>query len=113
MNRHTSSRSGVVEDIVRQIVENFHPIRVIVFGSEARGDATPESDIDLMVIFDEIDRSRRYEIVAKLMGSVVSPISVDFFVTDLAEYEAGKDVNGTMVYWPAHEGMVLHDAAVA
>ena len=33
-----------------RVVEEFAPQRVILFGSHARGDATPDSDVDLLVI---------------------------------------------------------------
>jgi len=37
--------------MVERIVESFHPLRVILFGSHARGDAKVDSDIDLLVSF--------------------------------------------------------------
>src|SRR5579884_33437 len=36
--------------VVRQIVEQFHPQRIILYGSRAYGIPTPESDFDLMVV---------------------------------------------------------------
>jgi len=45
---------------VDDVVEAFDPERIIVFGSVARGDEHPESDLDLLVLFDELpDRVRR------------------------------------------------------
>lgn len=41
-----------IDAIVRQIVEKFHPQRIILFGSYARGNPRPESDVDLLVIMD-------------------------------------------------------------
>jgi len=38
---------------VERIVETANPLRVIAFGSWARGEHTPESDLDLAVILDE------------------------------------------------------------
>jgi predicted nucleotidyltransferase len=38
-----------IEQITRKIVEAFHPARIVLFGSRARGDARPDSDVDLMV----------------------------------------------------------------
>jgi predicted nucleotidyltransferase len=41
-----------IEDAVRQIVEQFDPQRVILFGSYAYGQSRPESDVDLLVVMD-------------------------------------------------------------
>jgi len=40
---------SLIQEITRRIVEGVHPERVILFGSRARGNALPESDIDLFV----------------------------------------------------------------
>jgi len=42
-----------VNELVRQIVEAVHPLRIILFGSAARGEAGPESDIDVLVVMPE------------------------------------------------------------
>lgn len=44
-----ASREAIM-DFVRQLVEIYHPEQVILFGSYAKGDARPKSDIDLLVI---------------------------------------------------------------
>ena len=39
-----------IQDLCRQIVENFHPQKVILFGSYAYGKPTEDSDVDLLVV---------------------------------------------------------------
>ena len=39
-----------VDEIVRRIVAAFHPRRILMFGSRARGEARPESDLDLCIV---------------------------------------------------------------
>jgi uncharacterized protein len=41
-----------INSVVRQIVDKFHPQKIILFGSYARGNFRPESDVDLLVIMD-------------------------------------------------------------
>ena len=48
-----SSDEPVLAEIVRRLVEAFHPERVYLFGSRTRGDDGPHSDYDLMVIVNE------------------------------------------------------------
>jgi len=59
--REVNGKKGVsdetLQDIIRRIVEVAHPERIILFGSAARGEMGPNSDLDLLVIkrgqFDE------------------------------------------------------------
>lgn len=99
--------------ITEQIVTGFDPVRIILFGSVARGDEGPDSDIDLMVVFDRVEPGTRRDLVARLMRDIKVPVPFDVFVTDVAEFEAKKNVNGTIYYWPAREGVTLHERAVA
>jgi len=38
-----------IAQIVQTIVETLHPERIVLFGTRARGEAEPDSDVDLMV----------------------------------------------------------------
>ena len=46
----------VVLDMADCLVETFHPERIYLFGSYARGDVTPDSDYDLMMIVSDSDQ---------------------------------------------------------
>ena len=49
------SSRPVPKELLDAIVAHFNPQRVILFGSQARGDARPNSDIDLLVDDDTPD----------------------------------------------------------
>lgn len=41
-----------IDEVVKQIVEKFKPQKIILFGSYARGNPRPESDVDLLVVME-------------------------------------------------------------
>jgi uncharacterized protein len=41
-----------IDQVVKQIVERFKPQKIILFGSYARGNPHPESDVDMLVVMD-------------------------------------------------------------
>jgi uncharacterized protein len=40
----------IIDDLVRRIVAAAHPLRIVLFGSAARGALGPDSDLDIMVV---------------------------------------------------------------
>jgi predicted nucleotidyltransferase len=73
--------------IKRRIVRGFHPTRIILFGSQARGDARPDSDVDLLVILPRTDHRRRAaaRIEAALAGI---PLATDIVVATPTDVDA-------------------------
>ena len=94
------------EHLVQRIAERFSPDKIILFGSYARGDAAPDSDIDLLVLFPEVaDPNKR---AAELYAALVDfPHPADIVVSTTFRFERYRNVVNT-VYWPAsREGKVL------
>jgi len=96
---------------VDDIVAAFQPRQVIVFGSVARGEDGPDSDLDLMVVLDSVEAAQRLDVMAKLRRCITAPVPVDVMVTDPEEIERRKDVAGSAHYWPLREGKVVYDRA--
>lgn len=49
-----------LEEIVRRLIEAYQPERIYLFGSKARGESTPDSDYDLLVVVpDDASEERR------------------------------------------------------
>ncbi|MEI6424625.1 MAG: nucleotidyltransferase domain-containing protein, partial [Lentisphaerota bacterium] len=60
----------IIQTMVSLITRNFHPEKIILFGSYARGDAGPDSDADLLIVMNtgKNRRLRKVEILSKLAG---------------------------------------------
>jgi uncharacterized protein len=101
---------AALDNLVRQIAERFSPEKIILFGSRARGDAGPDSDIDLLVLFSDVaDPNKR---AAELYASLSDfPSPMDIVVSTSSRFERYRNVVNT-VYWPAsREGRILYERA--
>jgi predicted nucleotidyltransferase len=98
-----------VPEIVQELVHASDPERVILFGSVARADDGPDSDIDIMVVLRSMDYERRHDWAVRLRAALPSVLPVQVFVTDLRECERRRDVIGSMHYWPLREGRLLYE----
>jgi uncharacterized protein len=55
----TLTKPEAIEEITRRLIDFYHPLRIYLFGSEARGDAGPDSDLDFLVVVpDDIPEDR-------------------------------------------------------
>ena len=103
----------ISEDTIQRAVERLvsaaNPSKVILFGSYARGDATEDSDLDLMVIEPEVQNTGEEMIrLHRVVGDV--GIGVDLLVYSDGEASRRSQVPGTLLYWAFREGRVLYDA---
>ena len=56
INQRLRIPQAAVEDIVDQIVANFHPLKIFLFGSYANGNPRSESDLDILVVMETPQR---------------------------------------------------------
>ena len=85
-----------LEHLVQCIVTAVHPLRVIVFGSSARGEMTSESDIDVLVVMPEGTHRRR---TAQHLYQVINGVKVpfDLIVATPSDLEEQRD-NPDLIY---------------
>lgn len=95
--------------MVRRIAERFSPERIILFGSQARGDAKEDSDIDLLVLFRDVDNPRDRAVELHQAVGDCSDLPKDLLVSTVGRFERYRNVVNT-VYWAAsREGRVVYE----
>jgi predicted nucleotidyltransferase len=101
---------GGIKEAVRRIIERFHPVKIILFGSRARGESRPWSDADLLVVMP-VKGSRRD--AATSIDLVLSGIRLpmDIIVVTPDDVERGRRVIGSIIQTALREGKVLHEVA--
>jgi uncharacterized protein len=99
-----------IDDAVQKIVDQFHPAKIILFGSYARGAERPDSDVDLLVVMDVKDSKRRQAAEIDLALSDRT-FPLDLIVVTPEEFEKYRDIVGHILYPAVREGKILYDAA--
>ncbi|MBN2128521.1 MAG: nucleotidyltransferase domain-containing protein [Sedimentisphaerales bacterium] len=96
--------------MVERIVSRFGPERIILFGSRARRDADPDSDVDLLIVMP-VKGSRCKKAVEVAVSLHDFAVPKDVIIVTPEEFEWRKDVVG-IIEWPAaREGEVLYARA--
>ncbi len=96
-------------EIIRdRIVRDFSPEKLILFGSQARGQATPHSDIDLLVVFAEVKDKRRIAVdIHRCLADL--PVGTDILITTPEEISRRGWIVGTILRSALHEGKVIYE----
>lgn len=94
--------------MARRIAVQFHPDRVILFGSHARGTAGPDSDVDLLVVMPA-NGSRREQAVEIDVALSGIKMPVDVVVVTPEDIERERRIPGTLIRPALDEGKVLYE----
>ena len=99
---------GLLDEVVRRLVDEFDPVRIYLFGSHAWGKPDEHSDIDLMVILASsddrpIDRMGRAQRCLRKIAA-----SKDILVRTLAEFERYMHLRASLEYQVKQQGVVLY-----
>ena len=101
----------IAEETIRQAVATLvaaaNPERIVLFGSYARGDAHADSDLDLLVVENEVtDRAKEMVRLNRALRPLRVP--VDVLVVSSDELERYGREAGSVYWWALKEGRVLH-----
>ena len=100
---------ATLDEIVRRVVEVAQPERVILFGSAARGEMGPHSDVDLLIVKKNAHRRSLGTLIRRSLYGV--PASVDIVVVTPEDVERYKDANALIIKPALQEGKVVYEAA--
>jgi len=102
------SLDGATKCAIERVVALTSPERIYVFGSRARGDFEPDSDLDLLIVVPDPvgdHRQRQTELQHALVGC--RPI-VEPWIMGRIEFEETRDVVGGLAYPATHDGYLVY-----
>jgi len=107
----SASVTGVIDDATiteagRRLAEAAPGARVVLFGSHARGDAGPRSDLDFLVVEPEVENAA---VESVRLGRALRGLGVaaDVVVVRERDVEEWRDVRGSLVHAALADGRVL------
>ncbi len=99
---------SLLAEIVRRVVEAVAPEKIVLFGSAARGEMGPDSDLDLLVIKSGVHRREAARTIGRRLIGV--PIPIDVIVATPEDLSRFGDSIG-MIYRPAlREGRTVYSS---
>jgi predicted nucleotidyltransferase len=99
-------------EIVRRLIAAIDPDRIILFGSRARGDASPDSDYDLLIVKDTAERTlllaqKGYRALLGLPGPVDLIVETPERIANL------RDCPWVIHHDAVREGRILYERSAA
>jgi predicted nucleotidyltransferase len=108
MTKEAEAHLDLLPEITRRILAVSKPQKIVLFGSFARGDYDPDSDLDLLVILDEVESPRaESNRLRRALRGLLAPI--DVVVASRQQVERHRQTIG-LIYRPAlEEGKVIYE----
>jgi predicted nucleotidyltransferase len=107
--KNMATYSDVIPQLVQRIVDEVRPLRIIIFGSGARGEMGPDSDIDILVVMPDGTHRRR---TAQLLYRKIRGAGVPFdvLVATPSDLEKHRDNIGLIYRTILEEGKEVYAA---
>ncbi|TAK21794.1 MAG: HEPN domain-containing protein [Chloroflexota bacterium] len=92
--------------LVSRLVRRYHPVEVVLFGSCARGEAGPNSDVDLLLVVDTVQEQHARATVTAALGD--GPVAKDVVVTTPERLSREGHLRGLVYRNALREGRRLY-----
>ena len=99
----------VPSQLLDQIVAHFHPQRVILFGSAARGEAGPDSDLDLVVVVDDNTPPEKFDVRSVYAARRGYHGAVDILPCRASVLASRARAKGSFADIVLHEGVTVYE----
>ncbi len=100
----------IIQEATKRLVDQFHPERIILFGSHARGSADEHSDVDFLVIVGPGAKRNRLRMMVAMDGALGGMgFAKDIVVLTPEEFEEDKEIPGTIARYAMKEGRLLYE----
>ena len=101
---------AVLEEIVRRLVATYRPQRVYLFGSRASGEASTDSDYDVLVVVEASEEPMHRRARAAHAAFEGIPAAVDVLVWTREEFDERLGVVTSLPATVVRYGKLLHAA---
>ena len=102
-------RQAIIRQICRLIVQDFQPEKIILFGSQAYGKPTPDSDIDLLVVLPVVKDALEQSVL--MLKKLTLPISIDLMARTSGQIQQRLKMGDSFIKEIIEAYEVLEDPA--
>jgi predicted nucleotidyltransferase len=102
------SDDATIAVTIERIRAACDPRRIVLFGSRARGQAGPDSDVDLLVVLDRIENRRREAVALRRLLADL-PLAKDLVLATPEEIASRGNLVGSVLRPALRDGVVLHE----
>jgi predicted nucleotidyltransferase len=98
----------LLDEVTKRLAESIHPERIYLFGSHAAGRADDDSDVDLLAVIPDTDRSTRKIAIEGRSSLRDFPISFDLIVCTKSQFDRYVDVKNTIMNEVLCDGRLVY-----
>ena len=102
----------MIAEMVKAIVDEVDPVQIILFGSQAKGNAKPDSDVDLLVVEEQPfgPQRSRYQEIKRIRRSLSSyRVPKDILVYSQNEVDTWRNSINHIIARSLREGRVIYE----